>query len=254
MKINKFKKIGSNKYRIYFDNETLVIYEDVILKYNLLYKKDIDTDLLLQINEDNYKASIYDSAIRYIGIRMRSIKEVKEYLNKKKYDNKDIESVVNKLIEQGLLNDKKFAISYVNDKIYLTKSGPDKIKNELIKLGINEKDIHNAFNNIDNGALMDKLNKIIDKEIKLNVKLPINKMKNKIITRCINLGYKYEDIIEILNTCNLNSNSDIKSEYDKLYKRYSNKYSDEYKLKTTIKSKLYQKGFSIDEINNFLNL
>ena len=250
MKINKFKKIGSNKYRIYFDNETLVIYEDVILKYNLLYKKDIDTDLLLQINEDNYKASIYDSAIRYIGIRMRSIKEVKEYLNKKKYDNKDIESVVNKLIEQGLLNDKKFAISYVNDKIYLTKSGPDKIKNELIKLGINEKDIHNVFNNIDNGALMDKLNKIIDKEIKLNVKLPINKMKNKIITRCINLGYKYEDIIEILNTCNLNSNSDIKSEYDKLYKRYSNKYSDEYKLKTTIKSKLYQKGYTIDEINN----
>ena len=238
MKINKFKKIGSNKYRIYFDNETLVIYEDVILKYNLLYKKDIDTDLLLQINEDNYKASIYDSAIRYIGIRMRSIKEVKEYLNKKKYDNKDIESVVNKLIEQGLLNDKKFAISYVNDKIYLTKSGPDKIKNELIKLGINEKDIHNVFNNIDNGALMDKLNKIIDKEIKLNVKLPINKMKNKIITRCINLGYKYEDIIEILNTCNLNSNSDIKSEYDKLYKRYSNKYSDEYKLKTTIKFNL----------------
>lgn len=252
MKINKFKKIGSNKYRIYFDNETLVIYEDVILKYNLLYKKDIDTDLLLQINEDNYKASIYDSAIRYIGIRMRSIKEVKEYLNKKKYDNKDIESVVNKLIEQGLLNDKKFAISYVNDKIYLTKSGPDKIKNELIKLGINEKDIHNVFNNIDNGALMDKLNKIIDKEIKLNVKLPINKMKNKIITRCINLGYKYEDIIEILNTCNLNSNSDIKSEYDKLYKRYSNKYSDEYKLKTTIKSKLYQKGYSIEEINKII--
>ena len=252
MKINKFKKIGSNKYRIYFDNETLVIYEDVILKYNLLYKKDIDTDLLLQINEDNYKASIYDSAIRYIGIRMRSIKEVKEYLNKKKYDNKDIENVVNKLIEQGLLNDKKFAISYVNDKIYLTKSGPDKIKNELIKLGINEKDIHNAFNNIDNGALMDKLNKIIDKEIKLNVKLPINKMKNKIITRCINLGYKYEDIIEILNTCNLNSNSDIKSEYDKLYKRYSNKYSDEYKLKTTIKSKLYQKGYSIEEINKII--
>lgn len=252
MKINKFKKIGSNKYRIYFDNETLVIYEDVILKYNLLYKKDIDTDLLLQINEDNYNASIYDSAIRYIGIRMRSIKEVKEYLNKKKYDNKDIESVVNKLIEQGLLNDKKFAISYVNDKIYLTKSGPDKIKNELIKLGINEKDIHNAFNNIDNGALMDKLNKIIDKEIKLNVKLPINKMKNKIITRCINLGYKYEDIIEILNTCNLNSNSDIKSEYDKLYKRYSNKYSDEYKLKTTIKSKLYQKGYSIEEINKII--
>ena len=40
MKINKFKKIGSNKYKIYFDNESLIVYEDVILKYNLLYKKE----------------------------------------------------------------------------------------------------------------------------------------------------------------------------------------------------------------------
>ena len=43
MKINKFKKIGSNKYKIYFDNESLIVYEDVILKYNLLYKSNNKT-------------------------------------------------------------------------------------------------------------------------------------------------------------------------------------------------------------------
>ena len=58
MKINKFKKVGTNKYKIYFDNDILTVYEDIILKYNLLYKKDIDDDLLHEINKDNFKASI----------------------------------------------------------------------------------------------------------------------------------------------------------------------------------------------------
>ena len=77
MKINKFKKVGTNKYKIYFDNDILTVYEDVILKYNLLYKKDIDDDLLHEINKDNFKASIYDTAIKYISIRMRSVKELR---------------------------------------------------------------------------------------------------------------------------------------------------------------------------------
>jgi len=66
MKINKFKKIGTNKYKIFFDNDTLTIYEDVILKYNLLYKKEVSNELLVEINKDNYKASIYDIALKYI--------------------------------------------------------------------------------------------------------------------------------------------------------------------------------------------
>ena len=85
MKINKFKKVGLNKYKIYSDNGVLTIYEDVILKYNLLYKKEIDDTLLEKINMDNYKASIYDSALKYIGVRMRSEKEVNEYLLKKEH-------------------------------------------------------------------------------------------------------------------------------------------------------------------------
>jgi len=248
MRINRFKKVGTNKYRIYFDNESLLLYEDIILKYNLLYKKEIDSDLLIEIDNENKKASIYDIALKYISIRMRSIKEMREYLSKKKFENKDIDITIDKLIYQGLLDDKKFSISYVNDKIHLTNNGIDKIRNDLEKLGVEEIYINNAINNIDNNILIDKLNKIIEKEIRLNSKLPVNKMKNKIINRCINLGYKLEDINNILNGYDLVSSSNIKNDYDKLYKKYCNKY-DTYKLNNVLKSKLYQKGYSIEEIN-----
>lgn len=249
MKINKFKKIGSNKYKIYFDNESLIVYEDVILKYNLLYKKDIDNDLLIEINKENYKSSIYDVSIKYISVRMRSKKELEEYLKKKKYDQKDIEETIKRLQSQDLLNDEKFAKSYINDKLYLTNYGLIKIKNDLLKLGIEEYIIDVIANNIDLQVINDKLSKIIDKELKINSKLPTNKLNNKIINRCINLGYNYEDILNILNDKNIEGNSNIEYDYKKIYEKYKNKY-DEYKLNAVIKSKLYQKGYTIDEINN----
>ncbi len=249
MKINKFKKIGSNKYKIYFDNESLIVYEDVILKYNLLYKKDIDNDLLIEINKENYKSSIYDVSIKYISVRMRSKKELEEYLKKKKYDQKDIEETIKRLQSQDLLNDEKFAKSYINDKLYLTNYGLTKIKNDLLKLGVEEYIIDVIVNNIDLQVINDKLSKIIDKELKINSKLPTNKLNNKIINRCINLGYNYEDILNILNDKNIEGNSNIEYDYKKIYEKYKNKY-DEYKLNAVIKSKLYQKGYTIDEINN----
>lgn len=249
MKINKFKKIGSNKYKIYFDNESLIVYEDAILKYNLLYKKDIDNDLLIEINKENYKSSIYDVSIKYISVRMRSKKELEEYLKKKKYDQKDIEETIKRLQSQDLLNDEKFAKSYINDKLYLTNYGLTKIKNDLLKLGVEEYIIDVIVNNIDLQVINDKLSKIIDKELKTNSKLPTNKLNNKIINRCINLGYNYEDILNILNDKNIEGNSNIEYDYKKIYEKYKNKY-DEYKLNAVIKSKLYQKGYTIDEINN----
>ena len=42
MKIDKYEKIGSSKYRLYFDNgEVIDTYDEVILKNELLLKKDI---------------------------------------------------------------------------------------------------------------------------------------------------------------------------------------------------------------------
>ena len=46
--------------------------------------------------------------------------------------------------------------------------------------------------------------------------------------------------------------NDIKKDYDKLYSKYKDKY-DSYKLKSYLKGKLYQKGYTIDEINKVID-
>ena len=218
----------------------------------MLLKKEIDNELLKEINEDNYRASIYDIALKYISIRMRAKKEIEEYLKKKKYDNNDIRECIEKLESNGYLNDSYFCKCFVNDKINLTNNGIDKIKNDLLRLNIEEEVINECICNIDKNVINEKLNKIINKEIRVNSKLPIGKLKNKVINRCINLGYNLHDINEILDNINIETTSNIMDDYNKLYKKYFNKY-DEYKLKSVLKSKLYQKGYDIEEINKIIN-
>ena len=59
MKIIKYEKKGNNTYKIYLENnQSINVYEDVILKNNLLYKKEIDRSLLEKINIDNDKEDI----------------------------------------------------------------------------------------------------------------------------------------------------------------------------------------------------
>ena len=78
MKIIKYEKKGNNTYKIYLENnQTINVYEDVILKNNLLYKKELDQTLLEKISNDNLYEDIYNKCVKYISIRLRSIQEKK---------------------------------------------------------------------------------------------------------------------------------------------------------------------------------
>ena len=78
MKIEKYKKIKEDLYRVLLDNgEIIDIYEDVILANNLLYKSEIDQNLLDKINIENNYQLAYNISVKYIMVRLRSINEIK---------------------------------------------------------------------------------------------------------------------------------------------------------------------------------
>jgi regulatory protein len=239
MKINKLKKLTKGKYKIIFDNDTLTLYEEVILKHNLLIKKEIDAKELDSIIKDNYYSTIYNNALRYLDIRMRSKKELKELLMNKYSDEDNINKIVEELSKEGYINDTLFSKSYVNDKLYLSNDGLDKIKDFLSYYDIDEKIIDEVISSIDQNIIKDKLYKLVEKYIRINNKYSNYQLKNKALNYFINLGYSKEMIIDIFDTFDIKQdNNVIKKEYDKLYNKYSKKYSG-YKLDTYIKSRLY---------------
>ena len=244
MKIIKYSKKGKNKYNIYLeDNTTILLHEEVILKNELLLTKQINNkeELLKQ----NSKYEIYDDCIKYLSHKLRSIKELKEYLNKK-YEVVDINNIINKLIEQGYLNDELYAKCYINDRINLSNDGPNKIIKYLENQNINY-DIYNKYLDIFTKEIIyEKINKYIDKMIKSNKKSKYV-LKNKISINLINLGYDKEDINYCLNKIDDLDNKDnyLKTK-DKLYIKLQKKYSGN-ELDRKVKEKLYQLGYFNNE-------
>lgn len=200
IKIIKYKKENNGKYKLFLeDGSTIDTYEDVILKNNLLYKKDIDDSLYDIIMNDNVYEEAYSKSINYIRIRLRSINEMKVYLKSKKYSEEVINIIIERLIKNNLLNDAIFTQAFINDKLNFTTMGPYKIELELKKHNIDNNIISKCISTIDEDIIYEKINKLITKFIKSNKKYKGFMLKNKIYTNLINLGYSSSMILEVLN-------------------------------------------------------
>ena len=198
MLIKSYEKKANGLYKVYIDDDNYLISEEVIIKYKLLYKKEISLEELENIlNETNYY-DIYNKCIKYISYRIRSKYEIRNYLNKFKLDYSTIENIINKLEENNLINDEVFVKAFINDKINFTTSGPYKIKLELLKHNIDKYLIDKYLDNIDKELIYNKISKIVEKNLK-NKKYPKSVLKNKIYKSLINNGYYNEDIMYILN-------------------------------------------------------
>ena len=70
MKVIKYKKLANSRYKVYLDDShELLLYEDVILKYNLLIRKDIDEKLIIEMDKYNQEIDVYYVALNSIKYR-----------------------------------------------------------------------------------------------------------------------------------------------------------------------------------------
>lgn len=242
MKIEKYKYLKDGKYQIIIDGKEYIIYEDVILKNNILSKKEItEKELEIYIKDNNYYECYY-KALKYIKIKLRTAKEIKKYLEKNNYSEKEINNSIEKLKQEGYLNEKIYANSYVREQINLKNIGPLKIKKDLQNLEIKEEVIEEALKEYQEEIEYQKIEKIVKKEISLNKNKSNLMLKRKILMNLTEKGFHKEKIIEILENQKYNDEEIYQREYKKELEKLSKKYTKE-QLEYKIKEKMYQKGF-----------
>ena len=201
MKIEKYELTKKNIYNVYLSNgEVLELNGKVITDNELLIKKDIDNELYDKLKRDNTICMLMDTSVKYIDRRLRSINELRDYLKNKEEDTIIIEEVIDKLIDYKYLDDDRFTKAYIKDKMAFTSKGDYKIRMELSNLGIDNGIIDNNILMIDNDMLINKMKKIIDKDIKNNKKYNGSELRNKIYNHLISQGYSKEKVINIINT------------------------------------------------------
>ncbi len=247
MKILKYVKQKDGIYKLVLDNNKNVkIHEDLILKYNLLVNKELTDELLIELEQENQKYDVYNIAVKYIKTKLRSIKEMYDYLEKKGIAKTDSKQSIDLLIKQGYLNDEIYTKALINDRINMSYYGPNKIKKELNDKGISKELIENYIEIFDEEQQLEKINKLVERQLKSNRNKSGNILKTKIQIYLNNLGYDNKLIFEVLNKVDLNDKDLCKKEYDKIYKKLSSKYEGK-ELEYKIKQKMYQKGFNLND-------
>ena len=248
IKIIKYKKSSNGKYKVFLDNDhELLLYEDVILKYDLLLKKEIDDKLLIEIDKYNQECDVYYVGLNSIKNRFKSTYDLRITLLKKEYPEDLVDKAIDKLTKQGYLNDRSFTKSFINNKMITTNSGPYKIERELREKKIDLEIIKEEIEVFDKEEQITRIKKIIDKGIKTNHTRGGIVLKQKIYNDLKLLGYDISLINEVILTYTFEEDSSIaKSEYEKLYRKYSRKYSGD-ELKRVLREKMYMKGLKYEE-------
>ena len=127
--------------------------------------------------------------LSFIEKKLRTKKEVINYLEDKGFNKRVIDETIKKLESVNLLNVRAYVEAYVNDKVNLGNSGPYKIKKELVNLGIDEEEINEYLNTISEDIWLSKLDKIVDKKMVSLKNKSLFMIKNKLNMDLAIMGY-----------------------------------------------------------------
>ena len=106
-------------------------------------------------------------ALRYLALRMRSQKELRDYLRKKECSDLAVERCIQYCLEHRYLDDRLFTEAFIRDKININQYGVRKIGSLLFRKGI------------DAALIRTLLNEVVDEEEQLQLARELARKKLK---------------------------------------------------------------------------
>ena len=136
---------------------------------------------------------------KFCAYQERSIFDAKEKLRKLKVAPNQLNSIIYKLQEEGFLNEKRYASSFVAGKFKHNKWVKIKIRYELIKKKIPESIISRALSEINDIEYNKTIEVVVLKKLK-EFSQPINLQdKNKLFRYLTSKGFEFNIIEKVLD-------------------------------------------------------
>lgn len=163
--ILKIEKKRKDQYLIEVsDYDSFVVDQELLIQFNLLKGKILHTSEIEKLVMNKERNKVYNTAVRFLGIRPRTSKEIRTKLIEKSFDEHWIEWTINKLINEGYINHNQYAIQFTEEAIKFKKKGSSWIRFELKNRGIEEEIINYAISQIDESIELDAILIIANKK------------------------------------------------------------------------------------------
>jgi regulatory protein len=197
MKITKIVQQQKNtaRYSIFVDEKySFSLSESALLESKLHSGQELTREQVEEYKQLSQDDKLYNRALNYVAMRPRSVWEVEFYLKRKDSPAPLIEQITNKLKNYGMLDDRKFAESFVRDRRLLRSASSRKIKLELQKK-------HIARDIIDEVLAEDETDEKDMLKAQIAKKLQQSKYQNdelKLMQYLARQGFGYGDIKDAL--------------------------------------------------------
>lgn len=253
----KVVKKYHNQYEVIFQSgRKILVLEDILLKFNLFKGAIISEKEFKTISLEQKINKQYQKALYYLNIKMRSKKEVYDYLKNDELPDEYIDPIIKKLEDMRFIDDHNYAKQYINSHIRQKDQGPNKIKNNLLRKGIDEHLIIKELENIDNFIWYQNATVLAQKSQKKYQNKIEKEVKQKINNKLLSAGYDYDIVNLVISELIFEYDEDQEWEQlckvgDKLLKKY--RKDSDYKKRYKIRQNLYRKGYSYDLIQRYID-
>ncbi|MED3727989.1 recombination regulator RecX [Priestia filamentosa] len=255
------QKKNTERYNVFLDygkgeEYAFSVDEYVLTTFAIRKGQNLTDDEIAEIQYEDHVKKAHNLALTYLSYRMRSVKEVQQYLQTKEMGDDAIRRAIEKLLEYRYLNDLEFAKAYVRTNMRTNSKGPGLLKQELIEKGITGSDIEESLLEYDEELQLENALKLIEKTRKKSQKQSEKMMKQKAKTTLLTKGFDLSLITKALHEVSLEKDEDeqweaLKKQGEKAHRRYR-KYED-FQYTQKMKTHLYQKGFPLEQINKLLD-
>lgn len=169
------------------------LFSEIIVKYSL-GNGEIDDEKFKRAVKESAEKIAFNVAVKYASSKLKTEKQIRDYLYKKEFKKATILPVIEKLKEYGVIDDKIYMESYIKSNPNFSKN---KLKQKLIMSGISKDLIDEKLNDLgDEDSCLTNANKF------LKNKIMDQKTREKLIRRLTYLGYSWDSINSVLKTLN----------------------------------------------------
>ncbi|WP_257350834.1 recombination regulator RecX [Pseudalkalibacillus decolorationis] len=263
MKITKItvQKKNKSRYNVFVDRGNgeefgFAIDEDVYIKSGIQKGMELTAKDVSELEAEDEVRKGFNLAVNYLSYRMRSYKEIVDYLKKKEVPAVAIEAIMERLQGFNYIDDLEFAKMFIRSKVATSQKGPKALVQELKLKGVPQTIIEEAIPVYPQEEQIESATKLAIKKAKQSQKLSEVAVKQKVGQILQQKGFAWNIIEQALEKASLEKNEDEEREAldiqaQKANRKYSKFSGREYKQK--MKQYLYRKGFPLELIDEWLN-
>jgi len=136
----------------------------------------------------------WSKALKWCAYQERSQQDVRDKLYDYGLHEREVEELISRLIQEGFLNEERFAIAFAGGKFRILGWGKVKIKLALKQKRVSDYCIKKALSQIDDKAYIEKLKKVVLKRSKEIKEKDTFKRNYKLAQYALSRGFE-QDIV-----------------------------------------------------------